>query len=351
MGKKQHAEEHENLERWMVSYADFVTLLFAVFVVLYALSQIDLAKFENFSESLKEAFSVPKPASVLQGGDGILDEIGADVFDAGGFSESDALIPPFLQQIAEKEEKKRFGMMEKDLDVLDIDEHKGIKTEVTERGLIINMVGNVFFKPGESQLKEEGLKTINQIGELLKEHFPLNVIRVEGHTDNTPINTARFPSNWELSAQRAAGVVRYFTDVTGFDKNRFVAVGYGDSRPLELNDTQEGRNANRRIEIVVLKSKLYSAELKTYKFQKQRLERLKEIEKQHEQQIKEEAGMSDAARKLLKEEGSAKPIVISPDSYDKESKELLEKVKDIEKNKKERNFFQTLKKGFKNSEK
>lgn len=351
MGRKKHAEEHENLERWLVSYADFITLLFATFVILYALSQIDLAKFKELKTSIRDAFR--SSPTILQGDAGVLSKKGNSLLSSGGFSSSQNVIPPILQEIAVKEEEENFNTLQEELDLKDIDELKGIKTEVTERGFVINMMGNIFFESSTSELKPQSKEIIKQIGLLLKEKFPYNIIRVEGHTDSDPINSKTFPSNWELSAFRAASVVRYFTDTIGIRKDRFVTVGYADSRPVASNETSKGKKANRRVEIIILRSKLLGSELTTYQFQKERMERLKEIEKKEKERKEKEKNMSEAARKLMqksKEKNSS--IVISEDDYEEELKKINEKLENYEKDtdpkKKRKLFFNSVKKELQN---
>lgn len=346
-GKKKHAEEHVNLERWLVSYADFITLLFATFVVLYALSQMDLAKYKELKISLQKAFS--RSPSVLQGDAGMLSSAGDNMIDSGGFVNEQNMIPAILDAIAAKEEEKNFEVIQEELKLEKIDEIKGIKTRVTERGLIITLVGNIFFESGASNLKEGSMQVIQRIGEKLREKFPFNIIRVEGHTDNQPINSGVYPSNWELSAARAASIVRYFINNSGIDGDRFVVVGYGSTRPVSTNITEDGRNSNRRVQIVVLRSKLVKTELQTYKFQKERMERLKRIKERIEQEQKREEEISDAAKKLLDNVRSADTqVILSPEKYDRQTQELMKEIKKYEEEAdarvKKKAFFESVQK-------
>ncbi len=347
MGRKKHAEEHENLERWLVSYADFITLLFATFVILYALSQIDLAKFKELKSSIREAFN--KNSTILDGKSGLMPNSGENLINTGGFSNSQNVIPPLLQEIEQKQEEKGFKAIQEELKLQDAKELKGIKTEITERGFVISMVGNIFFDSSTSSLKPESVEIIGKIGTLIKEKFPYNIIRVEGHTDNEPINSEKFPSNWELSAYRAASVVRYLINAAGIKKDRFLTVGYADSRPIASNDTKDGKKANRRVEIVILRSKLLGSELTFYQFQKERLERLERLEKIEKKRIEKQKQVSDAARKLMEGSGNQhRSFVISGDKYKKELNGIIDKVKKYEKEsdpKHKRNlFFNSVKK-------
>ncbi|OGI04324.1 MAG: hypothetical protein A2Y25_08645 [Candidatus Melainabacteria bacterium GWF2_37_15] len=351
MGKrKKHAEEHVNLERWLVSYADFITLLFATFVILYALSQLDLAKFKDLKDSLKKAFA--KSPTVLEGDAGVLNTSGQSVLESGGYADEQNMVPAILDEIAAKEEEKNYELAQEKLKLDKIDELKGIKTRVTERGLIINMVGNIFFESSASKLRPESLEVIKQVGAVLKEKFPYNLIRVEGHSDNQPMTSSVYPSNWELSAARAASIVRYFIDNAGIEKDRFVVVGYGDTRPVATNSTEAGRNANRRVEIIVLKSKFIQSELQTYKFQKERLDRLKKIEEMLKKQEEEDSKLSDAAKKLLEDtKNSSESVILYDKKQNDAAKEVEEKLKEYEKetNSEEKKslFFKGVQKGLK----
>ena len=325
-------------------------MLFATFVILYALSQIDIAKFKDLKTSLREAFS--HSPTILKGDAGVLKKGGQNIFDSGGFLDTRNLIPPILDAIAAKEEEKNYGLLQEEFKLNKIDELKGVKTNVTERGLTINLVGNLFFESSATGLRKESRETLKLIGEILKKKFPYNLIRVEGHTDNLPINSSVYPSNWELSAFRAASVARYFIENTGMEKDRFVVVGYSDSRPIASNNTKKGRKTNRRVEIVILKSKLIKIELQTYKFQKERLKRLKEIAELYKKKSEEEKDLSDAAKKLMnKSSDSLKQLIFYGDDYQKKSNEMLEQIKEYEtKNDpkiKNKLFFNSLKKEFK----
>ena len=346
--RKKHAEEHVNLERWLVSYADFITLLFATFVILYALSQLDLAKFKDLKDSLKKAFA--KSPTVLEGDAGVLNQGGENILESGGYTNEQNMVPAILDEIAAQEEEKNYELTQEQLKLEKIDELKGVKTRVTERGLVINMVGSIFFQSSASELRPESLEVIKQIGAIIKEKFPYNLIRVEGHSDNQPMTSSVYPSNWELSAARAASIVRYFTKTGGMEKDRFVVVGYGDTRPVATNGTEAGRNANRRVEIIILKSKLMQTELQTYKFQKERLERLKKIEEMLKNQEEEDSKLSAAAKKLLENtEESSKPVVLYDKKQSEAEKEVEEKLKNYEKEvnsqEKEKLFLKGVQKG------
>jgi chemotaxis protein MotB len=252
MARKKKPEEHENLERWLVSYADFITLLFAVFVVLYALSQLDLAKFKDLKISLSQAF-----APTIFKGQGAKPEAfegpsGQDLLQKHYTGDQVNVIPPINPQLELKRMEDTKKAIEEKIQEGDLE---GIDVKIDKRGLVISLLNSVFFDSGSAQIKEEAKSVLNNVALEIKKSFPGNRIRIEGHTDPDPISTAVFPSNWELSAARAASVVRYFIRQFKMDKEQFSAVGYADSIPIASNDTREGKQNNRRVEIVILNSK------------------------------------------------------------------------------------------------
>lgn len=347
MAKKKQEEEHENLERWMVSYADFMTLLFATFVVLYALSQLDLAKFKLLKSSLQKAFQ--SSPTIFEGRPATLENEGDKITE---FHKNESLIPPILDAIAAREDKENFESAQEELKKKNIDKLKGITTEITERGLVVKMVGNIFFESGTSSLKRESVETLREIGIILKSKFQYNLIRVEGHSDSQQMSSQMFPSNWELSAYRAAAVARYLIATTGIDKDRFSVVSYGDSKPIASNDTEAGRSENRRVEIVILSTKASQSELKTFKFEQERLKRLEEIKKMYERRAKQREKMSDAARQLMQETGATPEgtVIIQGDDYKQESQKILQELKRLEletdDKTKQRMFLESVKGGF-----
>ena len=252
MAKKKKHEEHENLERWLVSYADFMTLLFATFVVLYALAQTDVNEFTKLQDSIKSAF---RSISFLQGEQSILKDSGKNVIDSSGAN--DALIDSlFMEYISPKYEEESFQQIQDDINKLKNNELKGVTAKIDDRGLVITLNdSNILFAPGSATLSKETMKKLDYIGALIGKKFMLHLIRVEGHTDSEPINSPTFPSNWELSAARACSIVRYMIDKFKFVPDLFTAIGFADTRPIVKNDTPKNKALNRRIEIIVLKNK------------------------------------------------------------------------------------------------
>lgn len=255
MARRKRQEEHENHERWLVSYADFITLLFAFFVVMYSISVVNEGKYRVLSETLKAVFSEPvRSEKPIQLGE-ISRGQGRESPSPGDPPE-----PPFqieLPELPHRPPANSTGGVETIQDLSQqftsalsslIDSEDVIITE-GEDWLELEIKSRVLFKSGESRLERDAVPVIGQIADILKDSD--NPIQVEGFTDNKPINTPRFPSNWELSAARAASVV-HLLDRYGLDPERMSATGYGEHRPIADNSTAEGRQKNRRVVLVVL---------------------------------------------------------------------------------------------------
>ena len=246
MAKKKKPEEHENLERWLVSYADFMTLLFATFVVLYALSQLNVNEFKKVEESLRKAFSVQ---SLLDGGRGVMSQ-GESIVDANAAnSVIDSLMMEFISQ---KYEQESYEQIKKQID--DMNKNgtlSNVSAIIDERGLVIIISDkDVLFKSGSAELTDEAKKILEKVGKLIVERFAMHIIKVEGHTDNVPV-TGRYPSNWELSSARASSIVRYLIDRFKIMPNLMAAIGYADTRPADKGTDSSSLAKNRRVEIVV----------------------------------------------------------------------------------------------------
>ena len=227
MRKKKH-EEHENMERWLVSYADFITLLFAFFVVMYSTGATREGKYRAVSDSLASAFNPVIAFSDskigLTGG-----RTGTTMFETG--------LKLYFKKVDSK--VKAMNLPNK------------ISVSEDRRGIVIRVVEDVAFETGQADLVPEFTSRLDEIaGEIAK--LP-NQIQIEGHTDNIPIKTPIYPSNWELSTARAARIARYFAERHAMNPERISIAGYGEFRPLASNETLEGRAKNRRVEIIVLK--------------------------------------------------------------------------------------------------
>ncbi|GAA5183940.1 flagellar motor protein MotD [Niveibacterium umoris] len=243
-GRRKHEEEHENHERWLVSYADFITLLFAFFVVMYALSSINEGKYRVLSNSLVSAFR-----NVTTNADGMNIVPRASI--SGAVPQQNR-----PQKSTQPESKARtqarqqmHSMAEQVRRVLEPLVRSG-QVSVSEgaHGISIEINASALFNPGEALLGPEAARALSAVGQVVAQgDFP---IRVEGHTDSVPISTAAYASNWELSSVRASSVVRLFIEA-GVDARRLTVAGYADQRPVADNSTAEGRQRNRRVSIQV----------------------------------------------------------------------------------------------------
>ena len=296
MAKKHKHEEHENLERWLVSYGDFITLLFATFVVLYALAQVDATDFAKLEESLKYAFS---QNSLFDGQEAVLN--GSDsVFDQ---QQANSFIPSLMvEYISPKYEEDSFKEIADEIkELTEMGELDGISSKITDKGLLLTFDDKYLFAPGSAYLAPDAKKLLDKVGVLICKKFVLHHMIVEGHTDSYSMSSKQFPSNWELSGARACSVVRYLINRFKFAPSLFSAVGYADTRPLETSISPKDP-ANRRVEILILKNK-YKNQFGTRNDFTLNLTKAQqdEIQRQRAEIIKTVEGdsISAAARKLL----------------------------------------------------
>ncbi len=241
--KKKHAEEHENHERWLVSYADFMTLLFAFFVVMYAVSRVDNKRLVQATESIRWAMHFSGT-----GGVGAVPIFDGPPSEGGG---------PALHQgvVNVQEEHKGIEMLRKKLEkrvrpfVMERPPSSVVSVLVEGRRLTVRLAATEFFDPGQAVLRPESLAILDAIADVL---VPLErLLRVEGHTDETPIANERWRNNWELSAARAATVVTYLEAAHAAPAPLLAAVGLGAAHPLSSEGTPEARVRNRRVELVL----------------------------------------------------------------------------------------------------
>ncbi|MCC3145198.1 OmpA family protein [Halanaerobium sp. Z-7514] len=218
---------------WMTTFGDMMTLLLVFFVLLYSFSVMDLDKFQGFISALQNQLGV------LDGGRTVTDHPN---IDAGTIDDNFARP---LENITEIMQEMESYIEQNNLEGM-------VDIEVKRKGLVISFRGEILYEIAKADLRPEGREVLTRISANLLE-IP-NDIMVEGHTDNLPINTDEFPSNWELSTARAVNVAKYLIEEKGFDPNRLSAAGYSEYRPISDNDTAEGRAENRRVEIVVLNS-------------------------------------------------------------------------------------------------
>jgi len=229
---------------WLNTYADMVTLLLCFFVLLFSMSVVNVKKFEAVMSSLQGALGILEGAPVPTPNGSP-----TEVFDAG-----DLVAQLLAKEMAEMAELQE--VIEKELKESGLSDKVGVSLE--ERGVVLRFADTVLFDVGQDTLRPESAEALQKIGEIIKDLD--NPIRVEGHTDNWPISTPRFPSNWELSTARATRVVRFLIEEAGVEPRQLQAAGYGEYYPIESNETAEGRQKNRRVDIVILRPSLSSAE-------------------------------------------------------------------------------------------
>lgn len=255
--KRKKHEEHVD-ESWLLPYADLLTLLLALFIVLFASSSIDAQKFNKISDTF---------SNIVHGGEGLLD---SNTSMTPG-SESDSAI---IDQNNEKEKKEETAAEEKekdneaDLEAAEQEELKKIQekietyikdkdlsdkfsTDLTDEGLLLTINDNVLFNSGSSEVSVKDEEIAKEISDLLVMDPPREVI-ISGHTDNVPISTSSYNSNWELSVMRSVNFMKLVLENDKLDPRWFSAKGYGEYKPIASNDTPEGREKNRRVEVLIL---------------------------------------------------------------------------------------------------
>lgn len=231
--KSGHAEEHPD-ERWVISYADLVTLLLGFFILLYATTDQNLTKMNSLARGLSSAFNVPVKegtggATLFDGGTGIIPE------------RNDRADLPFdleaIRKVVQRETEGS-GMDGK------------IAVEKGQDRIILRLADNLVFPSASADIRPEARPILAVVAKALGRNN--NEVSIEGHTDNIPLATDKYPSNWELSSARATAVLRVLSEEYGVDPKRLVSSGYGENRPIANNLTPEGRALNRRADIVIL---------------------------------------------------------------------------------------------------
>lgn len=252
--RNKHQASHANHERWIVSYADFVTLLFAFFVVMFATAKADQGKRNAVSEAVRAALdgtSAPKTAAAKS-------KSSDDVGSAAYVLEEDTAKDNAAAKLAHAA-LELLPLMESLKKELKPEIERGtVELHMEARGLAISFKQAAFFDSGSSDVKETAIPTVGKVGEALR-GIP-NSVRLEGHTDNIPIHTSRFASNWDLSAARAIAVLDVLTSRFQVPRSRLAIGGYAEVAPVASNDTEEGRSRNRRVDVVVLSEFGASAE-------------------------------------------------------------------------------------------
>jgi chemotaxis protein MotB len=240
--KRRPEVEHENAERWLLTYADMITLLMVLFIVLFSIGQVDLKKFEQLRNGLASTFGTPTPVLPSQGSEGVLDG-GARPSGDGleNIDPKDAVAQVQAQAAASAAATQAMQQTQKEVSAALALSGLGddVTSHLESRGLVLSVVSDkVLFDLGRADLKPEGRQVLDGLAVALRD-LP-NDLAIEGH------------SNWELSTARATSVLRYFVDQLGIPAARVSASGYADQRPLVPNDSAENQARNRRVEIVVL---------------------------------------------------------------------------------------------------
>lgn len=250
--RHEEHEEHENHERWLITYADMITLLMAFFIMLFTMSQLDLAKFKEFQQGFASQTSGKPINLAADGGSGVLDG------SAGTQTEllkqaQEVLNKQASAELARKVERER--LLDVETEFVKRVSQAGLARKVDfrleMRGLVVSIVSDdVLFDLGSAELRRDGRQVLNGLAGVLAD-MP-NGVAVEGHTDNLPIS-GQYSDNWDLSTARATSVLNYLLH-HDLPASRLSAAGYADQRPLQTNRTASGRAANRRVEIVILSS-------------------------------------------------------------------------------------------------
>lgn len=272
MARRRRQEVHVNQERWLISYADFITLLFAFFVVMYSISQVNDSKYRVLSDTFIEAFNQPTDA-----------QTNSEAQD--NLSPSTAIIAPIDmgQTAVEPVSGEQSSAVPSDIEVKGVDEPLKTSDELTqisdlvaekfaqliddqliqissnELWLQIELKDSILFSSGSADTSHQAQMIFDEIAGILKNYS--NPVQVEGFTDNIPINSVKYPTNWELSTARASAIVKYLAS-KGVAPERLSAVGYGEYQPVAENDTEQGRAQNRRVTIMVAKRKMERPKIK-----------------------------------------------------------------------------------------
>lgn len=242
MARRAKRQGPDNHDRWLVSYADFITLLFAFFVVMYALSSVNEGKYKVFNVSMSQAFGTQGAAA--EGGTMKLTE--QEMYFKSLVDRRNARLAEKQRKLNERMQKLNETLTTK---MAGFVKNGQMTVSQSNRGVTLDINASMLFKPGEAAVQAEAVQTLADVAKILSEEDMS--IEVEGHTDNIPISNSQFPSNWELSSARASSVVRLFIE-QGIVATRLKATGLADNIPVQENSTIEGRARNRRVAVTVL---------------------------------------------------------------------------------------------------
>lgn len=237
--------------KWLVTYSDMVTLILVFFILLFSMSTVDQIKLEAVAQSFQERVIFDFLPSIVPNGQ----PESSENMESSENDESDDPIDldrkhdEYENKAQEDESLNQLVDSVEDY-LAQHDLNNIVSATRTERGVLLVIQESIFFDSGEAAILDEGKPFLEELATLFSQ-LP-NAIKVEGHTDSRPINTYRYPSNWELSGARASSVVRYLIEEFGLDESRFSIAGYGDTRQVASNDTEENMSLNRRVEITIL---------------------------------------------------------------------------------------------------
>jgi chemotaxis protein MotB len=250
MARKTKHPAHDNHERWLVSYADFITLLFAFFVVMFASSNQDKARAQQVSESVRKALEnghvAARIAAVLGGTVNTVGQGNAQRRGPGGTIKKAVVEPPADVVVADLLPSLEFLSRELEQEI----RAGRLRLNLESRGLVVTLPQSTYFPSGQDGIDPATYPTIEKVAQVIRK-LP-NPVRLEGHTDSLPIHNARFRSNWELSAARSIAVLGLLAGRFQIPREKLAIAGYADNAPAGPNDTEEGRALNRRVDIVIL---------------------------------------------------------------------------------------------------
>lgn len=250
MARKKKAEPPENAERWLLTYSDLITLLMAFFIVMYASSTADKAKMAKVAASISSAFGT-------SGKSVIGDESAVNLKENDDLQEASKDAAGSVDAAEKAEENKLQGVKQKiDAYIKQNNLTGSISTALQERGLTIHIVDTMMFDVGDANIKTDAKNKLVEIGSILK--TVNNMVRIEGHTDSTPIHNSNYPSNIELSSARADNVWHVLEDQAGVPHKQIMMAGYAENDNIAPNDNDANRAKNRRVDIVVINSKYNS---------------------------------------------------------------------------------------------
>ncbi|MDQ0229476.1 flagellar motor protein MotB [Metabacillus malikii] len=246
--KKQHHEEHMD-ESWLVPYADILTLLLALFIVLFAASNVDAQKFQAIAQAFNQSFT---------GGTGVLEF--PSPTPSGEMEQLDVQKEKSNEEKEEEQrkmEQEKLEQIQEKINDYIVANNLGseLKTTLTDEGLLVTILNDIFFDSGSAEIREKDKQLAREMSELLVMKPPRNII-VSGHTDNIPINNSSYDSNWHLSVMRAVNFMKILSENGSLDAKAFSAKGYGEFKPVASNDSKEGRQKNRRVEVLILPNEL-----------------------------------------------------------------------------------------------